>query len=221
MHFPELSQHINDNFNKLFSSVICDVMDQMGYWDQDMDPSINPIDPKSIVFGRARTAHAVRVFKIPDKPYGLEMEVIDSLKPGDVLVVNTSECYDSCFWGELLSNAAVGHGAHGIVVDGYARDIKGIIELGFPCFVKGTSPADSLGRIDVLSYDQPIECGGVKVKAGDYIFGDIDGVVVIPKEIVSEVLEKALEKADKEDDVRKELLAGASVKAVFEKYGIL
>jgi 4-hydroxy-4-methyl-2-oxoglutarate aldolase len=221
MYFEEFPKEISENLDRLYSSLLCDVMDRMGYWNQTMTHEIKPLDPESKVFGRARTVKAVEVEKPPENAYELEIEVVDSLKPGDVLVVTQSGYEKASFWGELLSNACVGRGARGIMIDGYTRDSKGIIELGFPCFVKGKIPADSYGRIDVVSYDVPIECGGVKVEKGDYIFGDMDGVVVIPKGIILEVLEKAVEKMKGEDNVRKELREGVSVKEVFLKYGIL
>lgn len=221
MSFPELPQDVTSNLDKLYSSVIADVMDKMGYWHQIMSHEINPLDPKSRMFGRARTVQAVPVYEAPASPYELEIAAVDALTPGDVMVVTQTGFEGASFWGELLSNASIGRDAKGIVIDGYTRDCAGIIELGFPCFVKGKSPADSYGRIDVIAYDTPISCGGVKVNKGDYIYGDMDGVVVIPQEIVVPVLREAIEKVQGENNVRKELLAGVSVKEVFEKYGIL
>lgn len=93
--------------------------------------------------------------------------------------------------------------------------------MGFPVFCRGASPADSRGRLDVIDIDILIECGGVKVVPGDYIFGDIDGVVVIPQEKLKEVLEKAIGKVGQESTVREELRAGAGVAEVFRKHGIL
>jgi len=219
--FSDLPQDILDNLDKLYTSVISDIMDKMGYWNQTMTHHIEPLDMNSRMFGRARTIQAVAIFEPPAKPYELEIEVVDSLQPGDVLVVTQSGYEGASFWGELLSNAAIGRDARGIVIDGCTRDSAGILKLGFPCFVKGKTPADSYGRIDVISYDKPIVCGGVKVCKGDYIYGDIDGVTVIPKEIAVRVLRDAIDKVRGENNVRKELLAGASVREVFEKYGIL
>ena len=121
----------------------------------------------------------------------------------------------------LLSNAAVGRKMSGVIVDGGARDYQEIMELGFPTFCRGLSPYDSLGRMDGKEYDVPIECGGVRVNPGDLIFGDVDGIVVVPQEIFEEVIEKAWEKIQGESKVREELRGGAGVEATFKKYGIL
>lgn len=221
MSFPELPQDITENLDKLYASVIADVLDKMGYWQQIMSHEINPLDPKSRMFGRARTVQAVPVYEAPATPYELEIAAVDALTSGDVMVVTQSGFDGASFWGELLSNAAVGRDAKGIVIDGYTRDCTGIVELGYPCFVKGKTPADSYGRMDVIGYDIPIICGGVKVRKGDYVYGDVDGVVVIPREVVVQTLREAIEKVQGENNVRKELLAGVSVKEVFAKYGIL
>ena len=127
----------------------------------------------------------------------------------------------SAVWGGLLSNAAVGRKAAGVITDGSARDYIEIVDLNFPTFCKGLTPYDSLGRMDGKERDIPVECGGIRVNPGDFVFGDIDGVVVVPKEIFEEVIEKAWEKVQGENSVREELRAGASVVKTFEKHGIL
>ncbi|MFB3041935.1 MAG: RraA family protein, partial [Candidatus Poribacteria bacterium] len=127
----------------------------------------------------------------------------------------------NCFWGELLSTAARVRGARGAIVEGFIRDTKQIIEMQFPVFMTGISPVDSSGRGDVIAYNVPIECGGVKVNPGDIVFGDYDGVVVIPKKVENKVIEAALEKVSGENRTRDELLKGSTLKEVYDKYGIL
>jgi regulator of RNase E activity RraA len=219
--FPELDQKYVDMVPKLFTAVLCDVMDAMGYWEQAMSYEIKPLRDDMRVFGRALTVLAVDIYRKPKESYKLEIEAVDALKPGDVMVTTTNGSRRSCFWGELLSTAAQFKGATGVVVDGLTRDVRGILKLNFPVFVAGSTPADSLGRIDVIDFNVPIVCGGVKVNPGDYIFGDLDGVCVIPKEILPEVFERAIEKAEAERDVRKVLESGMSVGDMFKKFGIL
>jgi 4-hydroxy-4-methyl-2-oxoglutarate aldolase len=220
-NFKELPDELQDCITKLYSSALSDVMDRMGLWNQTMSYEIKPLDRSMKAFGRARTVMAVDVYEVPKDPYKLEIQSVDGLEPGDVLVVSQGGSKRASFWGELLSNASVGRDAHGVIIDGFTRDTAGILELGFPCFVKGLTPADSRGRIDVIALDVPIDCGGVVVKKGDYIFADLDGVVVIPQEHLIEVLTKASEKVKREDNIRVELRAGVSVHDVFDKYGIL
>ena len=204
-----------------FSPVLQDVMDGMGFRRQCLDPAIRPLDPGMKAWGEAITIYVEAVAEVPDQPFQKEMELIDSANEGHILVgqCNTNEL--SAFWGGLLSNAAVGRKMSGVIVDGGARDYQEIMELGFPTFCRGLSPYDSLGRMDGKEYDVPIECGGIRVNPGDLIFGDVDGIVVVPQEIFEEVMEKAWEKIQGESKVREELRNGAGVEATFKKYGIL
>lgn len=210
-----------DKLDQCFSPVLQDVMDGLGYRIQCMDPGIQPLVPSMRTWGEALTIYVEAVADVPERPFQKEMELVDSANEGHIIVgqCNTREL--SAFWGGLLSNAAVGRKMSGVIIDGGARDYHEILELGFPTFCRGLSPYDSLGRMDGKEYDIPIECGNIRVVPGDLIFGDIDGVVVVPQEIVEEVIERAWEKIQGENKVRDELRAGAGVEATFKKYGIL
>ena len=210
-----------DKLDNCFSAVLQDVMDGMGVRVQCMNPAIKPLDPSMRTWGEAITIYVEAVAEVPEYPFQKEMELLDSANEGHIMVVqcNTNEL--SAFWGGLLTNAAVGRKMSGVIIDGGARDYNEIMELGFPIFCKGLSPYDSLGRMDAKEYDVPIECGGIRVNPGDLIFGDIDGIVVVPQGIVDEVITKAWEKIQGESKVREELRSGAGVEATFKKYGIL
>ena len=210
-----------DKLDKCFSAVFQDVMDAMNVRVQCMDPKIKPLLPAMEAWGEARTIYLETVTGVPEKPFQVEMELLDDTKEGQIIVAQCNTQALTAFWGGLLSNAAVGHKVHGIIIDGGARDYNEIVELGFPTFCKGLSPYDSLGRMDAKERDIPIECGGVRVNPGDLIFGDVDGVVVVPQEMADEVIAKAWEKVQGESTVREELRSGASVVKTFEKYGIL
>lgn len=206
---------------KLFSAVIADALDACGYRDQILRHDIRPLFPDAVVVGRALTVLSVDVYDIPDEPYKLELEAVDALKSGDVLVAQTNGTTRSSLWGELLSTAAEARGARGAVIDGFTRDSQAIADMGFPLFVRGIAPYDSKGRSDVIAYNTPIDCGGVKVCPGDLVFGDFDGVVVVPRSVEEEVLKAAFEKAAEEKEVKQALQNGMSATAAFEKYGIL
>jgi len=206
---------------KLYAAVISDALDQVGYRNQTMHHDIRPLYMEAVAVGRAMPVLCVDVYEVPDQPYQMEIAAVDSLKPNDVLVCSTNYSTRNCFWGELLSTAARVRGARGAIVEGFIRDIKQIIEMQFPVFMTGISPVDSSGRGDVIAYNVPIECGGVKVNPGDIVFGDYDGVVVIPKKVENKVIEAALEKVSGENRTRDELLKGLTLKAVYDKYGIL
>jgi 4-hydroxy-4-methyl-2-oxoglutarate aldolase len=206
---------------KLYSSVISDVLDKLGYREQAMRADINPMWPGAVVAGRAHTCLSVDVYEVKEDHYAMEIEAVDTLKPNDVLVGGTNCSTETALWGELLSTASRARGARGAIVDGYVRDIVRIAEMQFPLFATGTRPLDSMGRSIVLEYGRPVMCGDVMVNEGDIVFADIDGVIVIPRDIEQKAIELALEKASAEDTVREELLRGAMLGDVYKKYGVL
>lgn len=211
----------DEKLSKCFSAVIMDTLDKMNCRVRCMDSSVRPLAQSMRTWGEVVTAYFEKVAEVPEKPFKMEMEIIDNLKEGQVLVsqCNTNEL--SAAWGGLLSNAALGRKARGIVTDGGARDYNEIVELNFPTFCKGLTPYDSLGRMDVLDTNINIVCGGIRVTPGDLIFADVDGVVVVPQEMAEEVINLAWEKVKGESKVREVLRSGASVAETFEKYGIL
>jgi regulator of RNase E activity RraA len=217
----ELFEQYHDHAGQLYSAVLADVMDAMGYRQQAVDNSVVGLDRTWRLFGKARTLAMKPVDRVPDEPYQLEMKAIDHLQPGDVLVIAMAGCPQCAVWGELLSTACKARGAVGALMDGPTRDAEKILALGFPTFAAGTSPLDSKGRIDGSSWDEPVKIGNVGCKPGDFVYGDSDGVVVIPFEIAPAVLEAALAKVSGENMVRAELAAGRPVSEVFKTYGIL
>ena len=206
---------------ELFTAVLCDVMDSMGYRNQAMSEVIRPLDPAFVFAGRAKTILAADVYHVSQEPYKIEIAALDSILPNEVVVVGTGNSRRSGFWGELLSTAARARGARVAVMDGLVRDVRQIIQLGFPVFAAGIKPVDSKGRGLVIDFDCPIQCGGVTVNPGDVVMADYDGVAVIPKGIVTEAVQAALGKVEKEDQTRDELAKGAYLKDVFERHGVL
>ncbi len=206
---------------QLYAAVISDALDAAGYREQTLRYTIRPLYPEAIVVGRAMPVLCVDVYEIPDEPYQQEIAAVDNLKKDDVLVCSTNQSTRNCIWGELLSTAARARGARGAIVDGFIRDARQIMAMQFPVFMTGLSPVDSSGRGDVVAYNVPIECGGVMVNPGDIVFGDIDGIVVIPQAVEAEVIEAALAKVSGENRTRDELRAGATLREVYDKYGIL
>ncbi len=214
-----------DMFNlmaqKLAASAISDVLDALGFRDQVMRATIRPLYPEALVVGRAMPVLYAEVFEVPEKPYQMEMEVVDSLRPDDVLVAYAPATAKAALWGGLLSTAARARGARGVVIEGMTRDVKQITSMGFPVFASGTSPLDSKGRLRVFAYRCAIECGGVLVEPGDIIFGDVDGVVVIPQDVAVETINEALNKLEAEHLTAEELKKGTLLRDVYAKYGVL
>jgi len=207
--------------DKLGAAVISDMLDRLGAREQAMRADIRPVYQGAVVVGRAYTALSTDVFELSDDPYQGEIEAVDSLKPNSVLVICTNQSTRTCIWGELLSTAARARGARGVVIDGYTRDVAQITAMKFPTFTTGMKIVDSAGRGMIVAHGCPIICGDVLVNPGDIVFGDIDGVVVIPKELEEKVIPLALEKMGKENLLRDELLKGMLLRDAYDKHKVL
>lgn len=207
----------------LYTAVLSDVLDELGFRDQAMPPSIRPLDDDLVMVGRARTGIYREVYSVVpgDNPYALEIALVDDLKPGDVAVLGCGGSTRIAPWGELLSTAARARGAAGCLTDGFVRDIKPIRRMRFPVFHGGIAPLDSKGRGKVAEIDVPIHCAGVAVSPGDLVVGDADGVIVIPRAVEAVALEKAFAKVRGENDTREELERGTKLADVFARHGIL
>lgn len=207
----------------LYVPAVCDVLDDRGYRDQAMHQRLRPLDPENCtIVGRARTFRWMEVDYIDEEdPYGLEIEAMDSLGPGDVVVHSCDPGFTNAPWGELMSTVAVRNGAAGCVCDSMVRDCRRIMAMRFPVFTAGIRPLDSKGRGRVMAYDVPVRCGGVLVRPRDLVFADYDGIVVVPRVAEDEVLRLAAEKVGKEDTTRQELLKGRKLRDVFDEFGVL
>jgi regulator of RNase E activity RraA len=208
----------------LYSAVLSDVMDELGIAQQAMLPFIRPVDDSLVLMGRARTGLFVPTYGVrPDEnPYEVEISLLDDLKPGDVPVLSCNgPTVRIAPWGELLTTASLARGGVGCVTDGLVRDLRSIKKLSFPVFHGGIGPLDTRGRARMVEMDTTVECAGVRVRSGDTVFGDIDGVVVIPMEHAEQVIELALKKTRAESASRKELALGNYLRDVYKKYGVL
>jgi len=219
----DLTQH------RLFTCVVGDVMDKLGLQHQFLPPQIQPLRPGMIVVGRAMPVLSVDVFtetiagsanKLMEKPFGLMLEALDDLHKNEVYV-NTGSSARNALWGELMSTRARKLGSRGAVLNGYVRDTIAIVKMDFPTFGFGSYGQDSAPRYKVVDYRIPIEIAQVRVRPGDILFGDIDGVLVVPVEAEAEVFVRALEKARGEKLVKKAIEEGSSAVEAFEKYGIM
>jgi 4-hydroxy-4-methyl-2-oxoglutarate aldolase len=210
---------------ELYVAAVCDVLDGLGYRHQAMHQRLRPLlpDRKNCGFvGYARTVRWMDTDYVHEEdPYGLEIEAMDSLRPGDVVVHSTDYSGTNAPWGELMTTVAKRNGAVGCVCDSQIRDCVRIIEMGFPVYYTGIRPLDSKGRGVVKAYDVPVRCGEVLVHPGNLIIADFDGIVVVPAEIEETVLLKAQEKIRKENLSRQELREGKTLREVYNKYGVL
>ena len=205
----------------LYSSVLSDVLDDAGRRHQVMRPGVRPLYTGAKVAGRAATMLAVEVSELPPEPYKLLMDLLDGLRPGEVVVGAVKGESNAALWGELLSTHTRAKGARGVVLDGMSRDSWGIVDMKFPVFATGLSPADSKGRLEVVAIRSTIPIGGVSVADGDLVVADDDGCVVVPAAIEDDIVARAFEKVSGEDMMRDILSKGASIREVFAAHGIL
>ena len=209
---------------ELYSAVLSDVMDEFGLMSQAMRPFVRPLDEGLVMMGLARTGLFANTFGVREgeNPYEIEIALLDDLRPGDVTVIACNGPTERIApWGELLTTASIARGAVGCVTDGLVRDLRHIRPLNYPVFHGGIGPLDSRGRARMIEMDSVIECGGVTVRPGDIVFGDVDGVVVLPQAKATEIIARAQEKVRSEDHTRDELRQGRLLREVYEKYGVL
>jgi len=204
---------------KLGSSVISDVLDGMGLRSQAMDLDIRPLSEDMSTVGTAFTMLMADQYDEGKDTFTLQFKAIDSLGRDDVMVVCSNGSNRAALWGELLSTAATYRGASGAVIDGLSRDVKLIKNMRFPVFCRGVRPISSKGRLVAVDYNCPVEVGGVTVHPGDLVVADLDGVVVAPKDVAEEAVQKALDVVNRETMTRDELGRGAGLSQVYRKYG--
>ncbi|MCW3978145.1 MAG: RraA family protein [Candidatus Bathyarchaeota archaeon] len=206
---------------RLYTAVLSDVLDSMGLQSQSPDVELHPMTGCSSLLGYAKTLQWEDYVDAHGDPYEMLIEAVDSVEPGEVVVSAVSGYNRSALWGELLSTATRMRGGRGAIVDGAVRDVDQMREMGFPCFARSKTPRDSAHRQNIVAIDEPVVLGGVRIEPGDMVMIDADGMVVIPSERAEEVIGLALEKIEKEDTTRQELLRGRLLGDVYEEYGVL
>lgn len=206
---------------ELFSAIIGDILDTIDLKKQFLPPMIKPINNLVKLVGRAMPVIEQDITDVTEKPFGLMFDALDQLKQNEVYIA-TGASPSYALWGGLMTTRAKKLGAEGAVLIGYHRDTLEIQEQGFPCFSLGSYAQDQGVRGKVVDYRCPVVThNGVKINPGDMVYGDLDGVVLIPKRVEEEVIEQAREKIAGEDKVRKAIETGMSTKEAFRKYGIM
>lgn len=200
-------------------ALVADALDALGLRGQVI-AGVVALEPGSSLVGRARPIDVRATDVVPAEPYVGEMAAIAALEPGDVPCYHVDPSVEAALFGELFAVAARAQGAVGAVVEGPVRDVRQLRELGFPVFARGISPYDTKGRAEVVGHDVPVTCGGVLVSRGDLLVGDDDGVVVVPVDRVPDVLAAVAAKVADEHGALADLLAGASVHEVWERWRV-
>jgi len=205
---------------ELYTPVVGDILDDLGYTHQFLSQPIQPLREEMKLAGRAMPVVMIDVFGKQKKPFGLLTEALDQLQPDEIYLASGGDMR-CAYWGEILTATAKKRGAAGAVINGFHRDTPKVLEQNWPVFSRGRFAQDSSVRTQVVDYRCQIEVGQVTVQPGELVFGDLDGVVIVPKKVEVEMIERALAKARGERLVRKEIEAGMSSTAAFKKYGIL
>ncbi|ENN86826.1 demethylmenaquinone methyltransferase [Rhizobium freirei PRF 81] len=229
MRFDDDTELFTAMRNRLFTAVVGDILDTMGLQHQFLPPQIRALRDDMVAIGRAMPVLEADFFAsaetggnsdISGRPFGLMFHALDSLKPNEIYVCSgASPRY--AVWGELMSTRALQLKAAGAICDGYCRDSSGILALNFPTFCYGSYAQDQGPRGKVVDYGVAIEIGGIRIRPGDILFADRDGVLVVPREAEREAITLALEKAETENKVRLAIEAGMSTVEAFERFGVM
>ncbi|CAN7679728.1 RraA family protein [Variovorax paradoxus] len=214
---------------RLFPAVVGDILDTLGFMHQFLPPAIKPVERSMVVAGRAMPVLETHCFArsepegkspLSRQAFGLLFEALDDLAPNEVYVA-TGSAPEFALWGGLMTTRALHLKAAGAVLDGYSRDTAEVLELGLPVFSLGGYAQDQGPRGKVVDYRVPVEIRGIRVRPGDIVFGDQDGVLIIPPEAEKEAISLALEKADTESSVRKAIKNGMSTVEAFKTFGVM
>jgi len=205
-----------------YAGVFSDVMDEMGYRKQVVSPDAGI---KSLTHHYVAIGRAVTLLNSPDNnendPYDLVIRYIDAMSPGTILVTTGTEHLETGIMGELTATALRIRGCRGAIVNGYTRDARKLMEMDYPTFAWGASPIDTTGRARVVETNISVTIGGITILPGNIVFADMDGIIVIPKAIEKEVVQRVIERISTENTVRKELGEGKKMAEVWSKYGVL
>ncbi|WP_270729809.1 RraA family protein [Shimia sp. Alg240-R146] len=212
--------------DKLFTAVLGDALDALGYRKQFLPQPIKPLVAGTKLVGRAMTvleadyAEGEGKGPLADHPFGIMFEALDSLQEDEIYIASGSS-FSFALWGGLMSTRAQHLKSAGAVLDGYVRDTDEIRQLEFPVFSRGSFAQDQGVRGKVIDYRVPIDVEGVRVSSGDLIFADDEGVLIVPQEAEREAVQNALEKASTENQVAKAIRAGMSSQEAFATFGVM
>ena len=207
--------------SRLYTAVVSDILDDLGHRDHVLDLAIRPRVSGQVIAGPANPFLVTEVDQIAAEPYAGEIAALDDIRPGEIILVAAGGSARAACWGELFSTAARARGARGTVIDGYCRDARSIATLGYPVWCRGMLPLDCKGRTAVTGWRQPAVVGGLPVSPGDLVVADDDGAVVVPAGLADQTIRLALAKASKEHGLRDALQAGSTLRAAYDRFGVL
>lgn len=213
------TEELVNRFKKLYVGAVSDTMDELGLRSQSLPYYIMPLQLEMVVAGPAFTGQGYPITDTSNDDSSSRIRMLESIKPGTVSVWSSAGHFGAAHWGEIMSNAARERGCTGAVIDGGLRDTGFVLKMGFPVFYRFRCPTSSIGRWAIREWQVPIKIGETTIQPDDFIFGDVDGVVVIPKEVTQEVLVKTETLMERETRMRMDLSQGVTVSEIYRKHG--
>lgn len=208
-------------YQALYTGAISDILDKRGWRHQVLPRTVTAQTAANRVAGLAFTGQGYPCADPTDDDTQTRLRMLDSITPGTVSVWACGGESSCAHWGEMMSNAALQRGCNGAVVDGGVRDLDFINAMDYPVFAAYRSAASSVGRWNIEKYEVPIKIGATVIHPGDFVFGDVDGVVIVPLALILDVLTAAEDIHRRETGMREELRMGVSVQEAYRKYGSL
>ena len=207
-----------ERYKQAYTSAVTDVLDRRALRHQWLGPKIRALAPGMIVAGEAFTVQWASIPSSPGTPSPKTGEMLDALYPHCVVVMDTARNPEVGYWGELCCNYCLKSDVAGAVVDGGIRDSDYILALDFPIFGRFTTPIEATTRSQIISFQEPIRIHDVDIYPGDFVFGDMGGIVIVPKAIVEDVLQEVENIVQRESRMRRELREGVRAGEVLKKY---
>ena len=206
----------------LTAAVVSDALDSLGHRHHSPLAPLMPMTvTDQVLVGRCKTSLWADMAHTDPKPYELELAAVDSCRADDILICAASGSNRSGIWGELLSTAAKNRGCVGAIVDGSVRDVRQMTAMEFPVWARGTNLLDSLHRQRVIDIDVTVVIDGIEFRPGDLVIADIDGIVVVPRELEAEAIRRAWNKVHAENITRDAIRGGMLAGEAYRKYGVL
>ncbi len=214
---------VNDRFKKLYTGLVYDACEHLGLKGRAMQSGVYPLVHTMQVAGPAFTVRCISTPSVDPNLHNVRLGMLQSMTPGCIQVRDCQNNRSSAHFGEISATAAKAAGCTGAVIDGSTRDSNYLIRMGFPTFCRFRNPVEAFGRFMAVDYQIPISISGIDgqltVNPADYVFGDNDGVVVVPKQDTLRVLALAEEWFESEGKSRADMAAGMDPFDVYAKYG--
>ena len=212
------SKDLVSRLEKCYTGAVYDVLREKGMKNTILPHEIKSIDPSKKIAGRIWTCSGEIDESLDKDTTMLSWTEMLSKAPKDSVVVCQPNDGTIAHMGELSAETLKYRGVRGYIVDGGCRDVDFILKLGFPVFCKYFTPSDVVCRWQVKTLGEPIKIGDLEIKSGDYVLGDIDGVVIIPNELIDEVITDTENYINTESALRKDILSGVDPKEAYLKY---